>query len=107
MAGEAARLKLAGERKGFLDLPDRPLTIALGPRDLAFEDGTALRGTAFVRLFAMGVASVRYEVPIPAGSGRAASLRPRPASKRGRRVGSDPSAAGDRREWAGRTASLP
>ena len=30
LAGEAARLRLTGERKGFLDLPDRPLTIALG-----------------------------------------------------------------------------
>jgi hypothetical protein len=69
LAGSAARLRLAGERQGFLDLPDRPLTIDLGPREVALEDGTALRGTAFVRLFSMGAAGVRYEVPIPAGAG--------------------------------------
>jgi hypothetical protein len=69
LAGEAARLKLAGERSGFLDLPDRPLTVALGPREVRLEDGTVLRGAAAVRLFGLGVASARYEVPIPKGSG--------------------------------------
>src|SRR5687767_8385023 len=71
LAGEGARLKLAGERVGFLDLPERPLTVALGPREVALEDGTVLRGSAFVRIFGLGVASVRYEIPVPAGAGPA------------------------------------
>jgi hypothetical protein len=71
LAGEGARLRLAGERTGFLDLPDRPLTAALGPREVRLEDGTVLRGNAAVRLFGLGVASARYEVPIPPGSGPA------------------------------------
>jgi len=71
LAGEGARLKLAGERVGFLDLPERPLTVTLGPREVALEDGTVLRGTALVRLFGLGVASVRYELPIAAGAGPA------------------------------------
>jgi hypothetical protein len=71
LAGEAARLKLAGERSGFLDLPDRPLSVALGAREVPLEDGTVLRGEATVRLFAIGVASARYEVPLPPGAGSA------------------------------------
>jgi hypothetical protein len=71
LAGVGARLRLAGERTGFLDLPDRPLTVDLGPREVRLEDGAVLRGTAAVRLFGLGVASARYEVPIPPGSGPA------------------------------------
>jgi hypothetical protein len=71
LAGEAARLRLKGERSGFLDLPDRPLTVALGARELVLEGGTVLRGTATVRLFSLGVASARYEIPLPPGAGPA------------------------------------
>ena len=68
LAGTAERLRLAGERTGFLELPERPLSVEMGARELLFEDGTRLAGTAHVRLFAHGVASVRYEVPLPAGA---------------------------------------
>src|SRR5689334_19126054 len=68
LAGEAARLRLTGERSGFLDLPERPLTASLGAREVALEDGTVLRGDAFVRLFGLGVASVRYEIPVAPGA---------------------------------------
>ncbi|HVG94686.1 MAG TPA: hypothetical protein VND21_09575, partial [Planctomycetota bacterium] len=67
--GDSERLRLRGERAGYLDWPDRPLSIALGPRTIAFEDGTSLAVEAYVRLFAHGVASVRYEAPIPPSTG--------------------------------------
>ncbi len=65
---ETERLRLAGERSGFLDLPERPLTVALGERTVTIEGGTEVVASAHVRLFAHGVASVRYEVPVPAGA---------------------------------------
>lgn len=68
VAGTAERLRLAGERTGFLELPERPLSVEMGARELLLEDGTRLVGTAHVRLFAHGVASVRYEVPLPVGA---------------------------------------
>lgn len=68
LAGTVERLRLAGERTGFLELPERPLSVALGSRELTLEDGTRLAGEAHVRLFAHGVASVRYEVPLPVGA---------------------------------------
>ncbi len=72
LEGTGARLTLSGERAGFLDLPERPLTVTLGPRVLGLEDGSAIRGTAVVRLFGIGVASVRMEVPLPSGADAAA-----------------------------------
>ena len=71
LAGAGERLRLRGERTGFLDLPERPLSADLGPRSLALEDGTVLEARAFVRLFGIGVASVRYEVDLPPGTGPA------------------------------------
>jgi hypothetical protein len=65
LAGAGERASLRAGRPGFLDWPDPPLSIALGPRDVALEDGSTLAGTAHVRLFAHGVASVRYESPLP------------------------------------------
>ena len=66
--GAGARLRLAGERPGFLELPDRPLTLVQGPREVVLEDGVRLVAEAHVRLFAHGVASVRYEVALPSGT---------------------------------------
>jgi hypothetical protein len=66
--GEGERLRLKGEREGFLDWPDRPLSVALGPRRLDLSDGRSLAAEAHVRLFAHGVASVRYEVPLAGGT---------------------------------------
>ncbi len=75
LAGATERLRLAGERTGFLEVPERPLSVALGARELVLEDGTRLSGAAHVRLFAHGVASVRYEVPLPAGADAAQLAR--------------------------------
>ncbi len=72
LAGEGERLRLTGERTGFLDLPDRPLSVALGPRAVPLEGSGPVPAAAHVRLFAHGVASVRYEVPLPAPADAAA-----------------------------------
>jgi hypothetical protein len=61
-------VRLEGQRTGFLDLPDPPLSISLGPRPLPLRGGRALSAPASVRLFAHGIASVRFEVPLPAGA---------------------------------------
>jgi hypothetical protein len=68
LRGEGARLHLTGERTGFLDLPDRPLTVALGERTLGLAGGRRLATQAHARLFAHGVASIRYELPLPPGA---------------------------------------
>jgi hypothetical protein len=65
--GAAEPLRLAGERRGFLDLPDRPLTVRLGPRTLPLEGGREVAVEAFVRVFSHGVLSARYEIPLPRG----------------------------------------
>jgi hypothetical protein len=67
LRGTAERLRLKGERAGFLDLPERPLRVLVDVEPVAVE-GTTLPGVALVRLFAHGVASVRYEIPLPAGA---------------------------------------
>ncbi len=72
LSGTTERLRLAGERTGFLEMPERPLSVALGRRELLLENGTGLVGEAHVRLFAHGVASVRYEVPLSPGADAAA-----------------------------------
>jgi hypothetical protein len=73
LAGAAARLHLAGERTGFLDLPERPLTVALGPKEVPLgADGRPVAAQAYIRLFAHGVASVRYEVALPPAADAAA-----------------------------------
>lgn len=69
LEGAGARLRLTGERVGFLDLPERPLSVDLGPRTLTLEGGVRLACKAFVRIFGIGIASVRYEVPLPPGTG--------------------------------------
>jgi hypothetical protein len=82
LAGASERAALRSGRPGFVDWPDRPLTVALGPREVALEDGTTLSGTAHVRLFAHGVASVRYEWPLPSDADAAAiSARVRAVSQ--------------------------
>ncbi|MCC7139291.1 MAG: hypothetical protein IT460_12790 [Planctomycetes bacterium] len=68
LAGVAERTTLRAGRAGFVDWPDRPLTVGLGPRTVALEDGTRLSAAAHVRLFAHGVASVRYDAALPAGA---------------------------------------
>jgi hypothetical protein len=75
LAGAGERLRLRGERTGFLDLPERPLTADLGPRTLTLEDGAVLEARAFVRFFGIGVASIRYEVNLPRGTGPAELAR--------------------------------
>lgn len=72
LAGEGTRLKLAGERAGFLDLPDPPLTVSLGRRAIELEQGVRLDAAVSVRLFAHGVASVHHEMALPAGADAAA-----------------------------------
>jgi hypothetical protein len=68
LAGAGERLRLSGERPGFLDLPDPPLSVDLGPRDIDLGGAAPVRAAAAARLFAHGVVSVRYEVPLPAGN---------------------------------------
>jgi hypothetical protein len=68
LAGAGARLRLAGERSGFLDLPDPPLSVPVGARRLPLPGLPEAGVPTHVRLFAHGVASVRYEAPIPRGA---------------------------------------
>lgn len=72
LAGAGARADLPAGRPGFVDWPDRPLTVGLGPRTLEVAGGPPLPATASARLFAHGVVSMRYEVPLPAGADAAA-----------------------------------
>lgn len=67
LKGTAEPLRFARERRGFLDLPARPLTVPLGRRTLSLEQGPAVEVEAFVRVFSHGVLSVRYEFPLPPG----------------------------------------
>ena len=69
LGGSGERLRLAGERTGFLELPDRPLTLDLGDRSLDLGESGSRAARVHVRLFAHGVASVRYDVPLPPGCG--------------------------------------
>lgn len=69
LEGAGERLRLTGERLGFLDLPERPLSVDLGPRTLRLEDGAELPCSCLVRFFGMGIASVRHEIALPPGTG--------------------------------------
>jgi hypothetical protein len=69
LRGEGERLRLAPLRDGLLDLPDPPLTVPVGRRPFGGAGGPGAEAEVHVRLYAHGVASVRYEVPIPSGAG--------------------------------------
>jgi len=73
LRGEGERLRLTGERPGFLALADPPLALALGTREVALPDGTSRSAASHVRLFAHGVASVRHEFALPPGADAAAT----------------------------------
>lgn len=47
-----------------------PVAMGLGPRAVVFK-GARLDLSAFVRIFSHGVVSIRYELPLPSGSGAA------------------------------------
>ena len=64
---EAKRLKLGREGSEYLQLPEPPLTIELGSRELQLRGGP-VRVEATLRLFHFGAASVVLRVPVAPGT---------------------------------------
>src|SRR5512132_2712889 len=64
---EAKRLKLGREGSEYLQLPEPPLTIELGARELQLRSGP-VRVEAALRLFHFGAASVVLRVPVAPGT---------------------------------------
>jgi hypothetical protein len=63
-----ARLRLvAAQSATALEFPRPPLQLALGPRDLPLASGPR-RAEASAHLYDYGVLSIRYRLPIPAGT---------------------------------------
>lgn len=67
-AGEAARVRPMREVPRFMELAEIPLVLSLGPREIRFDDGQTLTFTAKLQLYTLGVASLRYEMELPAGA---------------------------------------
>ena len=68
VAAPKSRLRLAGGQSGSaLELPQPPLHLRLGPREVPLASG-ARRAEASARVFEYGVVSVRYQLPIAPGT---------------------------------------
>ena len=65
LAGAATPLKLSRDRSRYLEIPEAPLTVHLGAREVTLESGRTCSLDAFARCFHFGVMSVRYEAELP------------------------------------------
>jgi hypothetical protein len=71
-AAPRSRLRLEGSQSGTaLELPHPPLHVALGRRELPLASG-ARAAEASAHVYGYGVVSIRYTLPIPAGTALAA-----------------------------------
>lgn len=70
LAQGSRRLKLSREGAEYLQLPNPPLSVALGKRTLPLKDGPH-EVEAIARLFDHGALSIQLEIPVRKGSSRA------------------------------------